>query len=92
MVISEDGELVLGSDENTIIFILDAMDERYYEDFLIRQPEYVEMLGGFTHYKNAMASGVRTPIAVPSIFTGIPYLMKEPYSDYLSHVWKTNNA
>ncbi len=90
--ILDKGEFELSDKDNIVMFILDTMDEAYYQDFIKAHPEYTKELTGFTHYDNAVTSGARTPIAVPSMFTGKPFTRKETYSKYKSKVWGEENA
>ena len=90
--ITKEKEFELASGENIVIFILDTMDEEYYADFLKNTPEYTEKLNGFVHYGNTLASGARTPIAVPSMFTGIPFIRSETYAEYKDRVWSDENC
>ena len=92
MVINKNGEFTLGGDENVLVFVLDTLDEKYYADFLEENPEYTETLTGFVHYGNTLASGARTPVAVPSMFTGVPFRQDVLYSDYKSDVWGKKNS
>ncbi len=92
LFISSTGIFDLGKKDNIIIFILDTMDESYYQDFIQEQPEYTDNLDGFVHYNNTLASGARTPIAVPSMFTGIPFIRSNSYSDYKAKVWSDKNS
>ena len=92
MTMNKNGEFILAEDDNILIFILDTMDESYYRDFLEENPEYTENLEGFVHYGNTLASGARTPVAVPSMFTGEPFRQTESYTDYKSRVWGRENS
>ena len=90
--ITKKGQFELAPQENIIIFIVDTLDEAYYQDFLKSEPEYVENLNGFVHYDNTLASGSRTTLAVPSMFTGIPYVRGKTYSEYKNEVWGKENS
>lgn len=78
--------------ENVLVFILDTMDERYYQAYIDTHPEYTEVLEGFVHYDNAAAAGSRTIIGLPAMFTGKPFTRTGLYSEYLHDVWTHPNA
>lgn len=78
--------------ENVLIFMVDTLDEQYYETFIEANPEYKEKLNGFVHYENAVAAGGRTIVGFPAMFTGTPFTRQNTYSDYLSAVWSAPNA
>lgn len=85
--LTTDGIYDLSKEENTIIFVVDTLDEAYFEDMMDQHPEYAEQLQGFTSYSNALASGARTPVALPLILTGIPRTEPGTYADYMDYVW-----
>ncbi len=92
LVITTDGMFELAEKDNTIIFILDTLDETYYEEFLADHPDYPNDLNGFVHYGNTVAAGAKTMLAVPAMFTGRPFLREQLYSEYLSDIWSKENA
>lgn len=85
--LTTEGIYDLSKEENTIVFVLDTLDEAYYQQFIDENPEYKEVLSGFTQYTNAMASGARTPVAMPLIMTGIPRTVSGTYADYTEYAW-----
>ena len=58
-ILSTDGIYDLSKKDNTIVFILDTMDESYFQQFLEEKPEYKDVFTGFTQYTNALAAGAR---------------------------------
>ena len=91
-MISTDNMFDLSESENILIYILDTMDEEYYQKFIDNNPEYKDELNGFVHYDNAAAAGSKTIIGLPAMFTGKPYTRTELYSEYLHRVWSQPNA
>lgn len=90
--ITTDNMFEISDSENILIFMVDTMDERFYDTFITTHPEYKEKLTGFVHYDNAVAAGSRTIVGVPAMFTGTPFTRQETYGDYLSAVWSKPNA
>lgn len=91
LIIKRDKMFNLSKDENIIVFILDQMDERFYEEFISNNPEYKDSLDGFVHYDNVLAGGARTMMAMPIIFTGQPYDEYDSYSEYVSAAFSKEN-
>lgn len=87
-ILTKDGIYDLSKEENTIVFVVDTLDEAYFEDMMEQHPEYAEQLQGFTSYSNTLASGARTPVALPLILTGIPRTEPGTYSDYMNSIWE----
>lgn len=87
-ILSTDGIYDLSQKDNTIVFILDTMDESYFQQFLTEKPEYKDVFTGFTQYTNALAAGARTQVAMPLILSGIPRIQSGTYTDYISSMWK----
>ena len=85
-------EFDLSQQENVVIFVLDTLDEAYYRDFLKENPEYEQQLDGFVHFSNTLASGARTTVGVPAMFTGIPFIRMESYNQYKEKVWGQANG
>ena len=85
--LTTEGLYDLSKENNTILFIVDTLDEQYYQEMLQRHPEYTKKLEGFTNYDNAMAGGSRTPVGLPLLLTGIPRLEQGTYAQYMDMVW-----
>lgn len=90
--ITTDNMFELSESENTLVFLLDAMDGEYWNEFIESHPEYTENLTGFVCYDNAIAAGGRTVISIPAMFTGTPFTRQETYSEYLEKVWSKDNV
>jgi hypothetical protein len=86
--LTRDGIYDLSKRENTVVFILDTLDEAYLNKFLEEKPEHRKTLSGFTCYNNTLASGARTQVALPLILTGLPRTEAGSYSEYIDQIWK----
>ena len=85
--LTTDGIWELSKKDNTLVFIIDTLDESFYETLMKTHPETAEELDGFTHYNNAMSAGSRTMVALPLILTGIPRTEPGSYGDYIKRIW-----
>ena len=90
--ISSDGMFDYSDKENTVVFVLDTLDQKYYDEFIESNPQYKETLGGFTEYNNTVTAGARTILAMPAMFTGKPFMHDETYTEYLNKIWAEENA
>ena len=91
LTITTDGMFDLSGGRNTILIVLDTMDEQYYADYVKDHPEFTEVLTGFTHYENTLASGSRTIVAMPSMLTGVPFKRENTYTEYLQEIYGSEN-
>ena len=89
--ITTDGIYELSGKENVVMFVLDTLDESYYEQYVKSHPGFTGKMKGFTSYDNTTASGSRTTIGVPSMLTGIPYKKQTTYSDYIRQIYSHEN-
>ncbi|MBO4863619.1 MAG: sulfatase-like hydrolase/transferase [Eubacterium sp.] len=88
LVITDNEMFTYAPDDNIVVFLLDCMDEVYYQDYLTRHPEFEAENPGFVHYDNAMAGGARTMLAMPVFYTGQTYERQNSYSDYIKEIFK----
>ena len=86
--LSKEGIYTLSKKENIVLFVLDTLDERYYRDFIKDNPDYKEVLQGFTQYDNALAPGARTQVAMPLILSGLPRTEPGTFTDYINYTWE----
>ena len=65
-----DNELTLGSEENLVILMLDAMDSKTFREMMeTDHPEWKETFNDFTYYPNTLGVYPYTEYAVPFILT-----------------------
>ena len=91
LVITNDEMFSYAPKDNIVVFILDCLDEVYYQDYLTRHPDFETDNPGFVHYDNAMTGGARTMMAMPIFYTGIPYDRQDTYSQYVDEIFKQDN-
>lgn len=89
--VTKDGIYELSDTDNTLVFVLSSMDETYYEDFKKSHEEAEEALGGFTEYKNTLASGAGSIVSFPSMLTGEVYKKDIKYDSYIDKIWSNKN-
>ena len=86
--LSNEGLFEVSSEENVIIFILDAFDDAYFQEILQEEPEkYKDVFEDFIHFKNASAGGAHTKIGMPAIITGESYPGEISYTEYIKQAF-----
>lgn len=66
-----DNELTLGSEQNLVILMLDAMDSKTFREMMESDhPEWKETFNDFTYFPNTLGVYPYTEYAVPFILTG----------------------
>lgn len=89
-VLTTNGMLEVGGNENIIVLVLDKFDGRYMDLVLEDDPLFLSPLNDFTYYENASSE-------FPGTFTGIPYLLSgTPFDEesdeaYVTYSYKDNN-
>lgn len=86
-VLTKKGEFELSEKENTVVFLLDAMDIAYTQSYFETHPEALEALDGFTLFSNTVGAYGYTMVAVPHILTGQTYLNEQPYKEYMEEAY-----
>ena len=91
-ILSIEDELVLSSDENTIVFVLDALSGRQLEEALYEFPHLADFFRDFTRFNNSANSYGGT-------FPGIAYLLTRenfdptiPSAEFLSRAWESERV
>ena len=83
----KDNQFEMSDDRNFVIFVLDAVDADKYEEIYATHPEYEDMLQDFTYFANTLSGYPCTDCAMPLIMSGEWYENKEPFEEYLHHVY-----
>lgn len=79
------GMYEVGSDQNTIVFILDAFDSEVFSELLSVQNEaWISQFDGFHYYHDTVGGATRTRYAIPYILSGQPYTKRETYKEYIN--------
>ena len=89
--ITDENLFELSEDHSIVMFILDTMDEQYYQEYADAHPDIADELTGFVHYDNVATAGAHTIIGLPALLTGTPYTKSTVYSEYLHTVWSSPN-
>lgn len=82
--------LDISAKENIIVLILDAFDERAFEEINQKEPELISQLEGFTFYPDAISIFHATDWSMPQMLTGKAWDNSQPYSEYIQEAWDSS--
>lgn len=89
--LSTDGIYEVSSQDNVIVFVLDAFDESYLNEIFSAEPEkYETIFKDFTYFDNASAGGARTKLGLPIIVTGQAYPGDITYPEYIAEAFNAD--
>ena len=80
--ITKKNEFNYSKNKNTVVFVVDTLDAYMFEDMIIDNDKYDELLKGFTYFDNAIAGGAPTILGIPTMLTGQIYDPKISLADY----------
>jgi hypothetical protein len=87
--LSSKGLYQVSGERNTVVFILDRLDERYVQEAMNDEPElFANRLDGFTHYTNNLGMHSRTYPAVINMLTGANYRFEYPSDAFAARAWE----
>ena len=77
----------LSQGKNTVIILLDRLDEEFVDEIEQLDPHFFERLDGFTKFDDNISYYVSTFPSVTSMLTGHRYYFDEPVSAYFDYAW-----
>lgn len=86
--VSDQGINTVSSQENVIVFLLDAFDQVYFDDIRSTDPDFLSPLDGFTYFDNATGMYPTTKGSLPYILTGQIYRNEQPYDNYIEEAYR----
>lgn len=90
--VTTEGIYELSDKENTLVFVVSSLDQRYYENYKKSHPEFTDELQGFTEYDNVLATGAGSIVSFPSMLTGDVYKKDIKYTDFIDDTWNSYNV
>ena len=78
------------TEDNFIIFLLDATDQRVFSEVLKGNKEAQTLLKDFTYFRDTMSVHPYTRESVPLILTGEVYENQEKYNKFLVNAYKNS--
>jgi len=81
------GEDQLATGNNTIIFLVDRLDEEYVNEIKQIDPAFFDKLDGFTQFDDNITYYCSTFPSVTSMLTGHKFYFDGPVADYFNSAW-----
>lgn len=83
--LSVKGEFEISEQQNTVVFVLDTLDSRLFEELRNKYPEEIEEgFTDFTFFPDTVGGATRTKYAIPFILTGDTNKEDQSYTEYLA--------
>lgn len=85
-------QFVVSSRKNVIVFMLDAVDNIYFEKILAENPEEFQGYEDFTLYNNTCSVFDSTPTSTTQMFTGMDFHVELPGTEWYEQAWSSDKA
>lgn len=89
--LSTKGIYDVAQQDNTIVIVLDRLDNRYIENVLKENPHFFDPLDGFTRFTNNTTNYTQTFPSVANYLTGRKYFFEKPRDEFLTDAYKTSS-
>ena len=91
-MLSKGNEFLISEKENIIVFLLDAYDSVYFNDFMNSHEDFKDSVWeNFIYYPNTVGGSTRTVLALPHLLTNQAYTTGEPYGEYINNSYEKTN-
>lgn len=88
MYLSDKGQFALAKGKNTLVFIIDSLDQSMMGEAMGLYPDMLDGLEGFTYFPNATSTHSRTFPSIPYLLTGEMAYGDVPYTDYINSAFE----
>ncbi len=82
-VLTTKGLYEMGSDENIVVFVLDAFDEEFFQKIRTDAPDIVEDLDGFVFYDNFTSTYTKTIYSMTCVIGGRIFRNELPRAEWV---------
>ena len=82
ITLTKNDEFLLSSQNNVVVFVVDTFDAQWAEKYIVNNPDYSNLLKGFTYFDNVVSQGAPTYLGMRMLFTGKVYDPHIPFSQY----------
>lgn len=72
-VVTEKEEFVLSKNKNIVVFVVDTLDTKWFEDYVLSDKRLATDFKDFIYFNNIVGGGAPTVLGMPAFFTGILY-------------------
>lgn len=84
---SKSEQFVVSENKNVIMFILDAVDNLYFEELMKTNPELFDEFKDFTFYKNTCSVFDSTPTSISQMLTGMDFSVELTGEEWYYEAW-----
>ncbi len=85
--LSDEGKFSLSTNDNVVVFILDAFDSLFFDEIMNDSLEFREKFKDFTYFRNMISTFPSTKPSIPLILTGISYDNTVEYNNYIQQAF-----
>ena len=86
-IVSDKDQFALGTQENTVVFVVDACDNTYLPQIQQEAPDALSALDGFTWFRDYAGSYSKTKMGFPYLMTGQWYENDETIEGYIDRCY-----
>ncbi|MDO5444385.1 MAG: sulfatase-like hydrolase/transferase [Eubacteriales bacterium] len=87
---SDEGLLEMSTEDNLVVFLVDAIDADAFREVYEYHPEFEELFKDFTFFPNTMAGYPYTSRAIPHILSGTWYENQGSFTDWCNGVFSSS--
>jgi Sulfatase len=80
------------SKRNVIVMILDGFQTDLFQEIIDDNPEYRNMLDGFTYQRNSLSGFPLTQASIPFILTGAQFDNSRPYVEFVNDAYFSDSS
>lgn len=92
MFMSGDEQYTVSSEDNIILFILDATDNSYFDELYNERPEVFDGFEDFTLYNNTCSVFDSTPTSISQMLTGSEFNVDLPGEEWYNQAWNGDKS
>ncbi len=85
-------QFTVSKKDNVVVFILDAVDNRYFKQLLAEEPELFEGYEDFTMFTNTCSVFDSTPTSITQMFTGMEFHVELPGREWYNTAWNNRRT
>ena len=91
LCISHDGLDQMSENRNFVIFVVDAVDSRTFQDLMnTTDPDFADVFRDFTYYPDTLGAYGFTTLAIPQLLTGEWFECQDEFRSYFTEAMKTS--
>jgi len=87
-IVSDKDQFTLGTDVNTVVFIVDACDVTYLPKIQQEDPDALAELDGFTYFSDYSGAYSKTKMGMPYTMTQVWYENDQTIEDYIDQCYE----